>query len=208
MPRVRITVAACLGVLALSALASAPASAAGWMVNGTALSGSQALATTAPVDESSVIKGAGVTITCSGKTFNGATPQIESTNKGSAADFEFTECKASSPCTLEGKTIKTEAVTLEATLEGTEAVLAKLKPKTGTLFATIGFEGAECAIEGCQPVSGTAKVLAPTGQKERTWQRIEEIQTANGEFKVGSGSAELSGSALLKLANGEPWSLL
>jgi len=149
-----------------------------------------------------------VTIVCSGKTLNGVAPQIESANKGSVTDIEFTECTASTLCSLNGKTIKTVAVSVEATLEGAESVLATFAPKSGTLFTTVTLEGVECALEGAQPISGHAKVLAPTGQRENTWQKINAITPANGELKIGSSAAELCGSALLKLSNSETWRLL
>jgi len=211
MSKVRIIMAACLGVLAFSALASASASAAtpGWMVGGTLLSGSEKLATTAAVDEKGVLKGAGVTITCEGKTLNGLEPKIESTNKGSATTLEFTVCSAAAPCKVSPETIKTEPVSVEATLEGALAVLATFSPKTGTLFSTVTFSGSECALEGAQPITGHAKVLAPTGQDERTLQLIKAITTeATNELKIGNGAASLTGAALLKLASGKTWSFL
>jgi len=209
MSKVKLIIAVCLGVLAISALTSASASAAGWMVGGTNLTGTEKLATTAAVDEKGVLTGGGVTITCEGKTLNGAAPQIEATNKGSATDLEFTGCKAAAPCSIESEKVKTEPVTVEATLEGTLAVVATFKPKSGTVFTVLHFLGAECALEGEQPVKGQAKVLAPTGQDERTLQLINAISSeSSGELKIGSAGASLSGSALLKLENGKPWSFL
>jgi len=211
MSKVRQVIMVCAGVLALSAMASASASAAtaGWMVNGTMLTGSAALATTAAVDQEGVLKGGGVTVTCKGSTLNGVAPEIKVPNKGSAGDLEFTECSAASPCEVTPPTVKTQTVLVEATLEGVLAVVATFKPETGTIFATLKFSGSGCALSGTTPIKGQAKVLAPTGQDERTLQLINAITTeASGELLLGSSGASLTGSALLRLASGQSWSFL
>jgi hypothetical protein len=201
----------CAGVLALSALASATASAvtAGWMVNGTLLTGSAALATTAAVDENGVLEGGGVKITCKGKTLNGAAPKIEAPSMGAASDLEFTECKAEEPCKITTSTIKTLPLLVEATLEGVLAVVATFKPQTGTIFTTLKFEGESCGLSGTTPIKGTAQVLAPTGQDERTLQLINATTSAaSNTLFLGSSPASLAGSALLQLASGQSWSFL
>jgi hypothetical protein len=211
MSKARQIMVVCAGVLALSAFASATASAvtAGWMVNGTMLTGSAALATTAAVDQEGVLEGGGVKITCIGKTLNGIAPEIKASNKGAAGNLEFTECSAAEPCKIATKTIKTLPILVEATLEGVLAVVATFKPEVGTIFTTLKFEGTECSLSGTTPIKGSAQVLAPTGQDERTLQLINAITTAaSNTLLLGSSPASLSGSALLQLAHGELWSFL
>lgn len=200
-----------VGVLALSALASVSASAAtaGWMVNGTNLTGSAAVATTAAVDQEGVLRGGGLTITCTGSTGSAAGPEIKASNKGAASSVEYSGCSAEAPCTLGSGTIKTVPVSSEATLEGVLAVVVTVKPETGTLFTTIKFSGAECGLSGTTPIKGSEKFLEPTGQDERTLQLANAITTeASGELLLGASAASTSGSALGRLASGLTWSFL
>jgi len=215
MSKAKMIITTLIAAIAFSALISASASAAtvGWMVNGTLLSGSEPLATTAKVENSvGVLKSAGadVEVECIGSTLNGKEPKIESPNTGQATDLEFTGCTAKTTnCTIGASTITTVPVGVEATLEGALAVIATFKPKTKTTFATFEFQGSKCASEGLNAVTGTAKVLAPTGQDESATQLITSIATeASTELKVASSPASLTGSALLKLASGAPWSFL
>jgi hypothetical protein len=211
MCRVRRIVVVCVGVLALSVLASASALAAtaGWMVNGTNLKGSAALATTAAVDEDGILVGAGFHIQCSGKTANSIAPEIKSPNTGRASSLEYTECEGEEPCKINSPTIKIFPVTEEATLEGVLATVATFKPATGTVFATIKFEGTECGLAGETPFKGQFKVLAPFGQDEGTLGQVNSITTeASKELLVGGSAAGAKGSVLLQLAHGEPWSFL
>jgi hypothetical protein len=98
---------------------------------------------------------------------------------------------------------------VEATLEGVLAVVVTLNPKTKSIMATFAFEGSKCASAGVNAVTGTAKLLLPTGQDERTLQLVNSIATkASGELKVASSAAQLKGSILVRLASGEPWSFL
>lgn len=206
-PNTKQLLAVCITASVLGALAPASASAKtpGWMVDGTLLSGSKALATTAKTDEVGIIVAGGVTTQCSGEA-HGISPQIESVNKGSAGGFVFTDCSSSTPsCTLSNKTVTTEPVTIEATLEGSLAALATLAPKTGTLWARIEYVGEECALAGVQPVTGKEKIESPAGQREQT---VQQGIAQSGEIFVGSSVASVKGSALLKLANPEPWSFL
>jgi hypothetical protein len=211
MSQARQITVVCAGVLVLSALTSTLASAAtaGWMVNGTMLTGSAAVATVAAVDQVGVLEGGGVTITCTGKTLNSITPEIKSPTKAAANTVEFTGCKAAEPCTLAAEKINTDPVLEEATLEGVLALIGTLKPEVGTVFTTIKFSGAECGLSGTTPIKGEVKVLEPTGQDERTLQLSNLITTAaSGVLELGSSAASLSGSALFELAHGELWSFL
>lgn len=202
----------CVGILALSASALASSASAEWMLNGVNVTGTQKLATTAAVDENGLLKAAGVTIECTGKNLEGTNPQIEVPNKGSASALIFTECESITPtCKLNTKTIGTVPLTATVALVAGSAKedLATFLPKTKTIFATIKYEGAECALLGTQPVSGKALVKGPTGQEEKTLQEIvANVSEETGELKVGSSPAELKGAALLKLASGNKWSYL
>jgi hypothetical protein len=214
MSKAKIMMTVCVGVLALSAFASASASAvtAGFMVSGTMLNGTRALATTAAVDEPGELEAAKVKITCSGSVLNGASPKINSaTNMGDAESLTFNGCSANEHCTVPSS-ISTLPVLVDLTLDGTLAVKGKFLPhgpgaNTHT-FATILFEGALCALEGVQPVTGSQAFLAPTGQDERTLQLIAATQDVGGELKVGSSAATLKGSILVRLASGEAFSFL
>ncbi len=207
MSKIKLGIVAFAAVLVFSAVASSMASAAtaGWMVNGALLSGSKPLATTAKVEQAGILEGANFKITCTGETLNGVSPTITSPAKGSATSLEFTGCSGEEPCSIEGTTIKTVPISVEATLDGALAAKATFTPQTKNTFATIHFIGPSCALLGVQPVTGTQEVLAPEGQDERTLQLIKAIGSS---LKVGSSPATLLGSALLKLASGETWSFL
>jgi len=210
MSKVKTLVMTFIAVLALGAVASTSASAAtpGWMVSGTTLSGSEALATTAAVDENAQLTASGVTIECTGKNLNGLSPKIEAGSMGSVTSLIFTGCKAlGTTCTIESTEIGTVPVLAEATLEGSLGVKVVFSPQSGTIFATIKYLGASCALLGLKPVTGKASVSAPTGQDEQVLQQIV-ANTASGELQVGSASATLKGKALLKLATSSPWSYL
>ncbi len=208
MSKIKLGIAAFAAVLAFSVVATSAASAAtaGWMVKGTLLSGSKALATTAKITSgSSILEGAGFRVVCKGQNLVGVGPVISSPAMGLATSLEFTECAGEGTCAIEGTTIKTVPILAEATLEGTLAAKATFTPETKNTFTTIKFLGETCALLGIQPVTGSQQVSAPEGQDERTLQLIQAI----GEtLKVGSTPAKLLGSAQLKLASGETWSFL
>jgi hypothetical protein len=210
--KISITTLAVVGALGALASASASAATAGWMVNGTLLSGTKALATTAKIDQDLVLKStaANIELECTGGALAEGTPEIKSPNAGAASSLQFTSCKALTPdCTLSSSTVGTVPVAFEATLESTAAVVGTFKPKTKTLLATFEFGGEKCVAEGINGVTGTAKVLAPNGQQEGTVELNRSIVTeASGELKVASSAAEVKGSALVKLASDEPWSFL
>jgi hypothetical protein len=209
MSRMKLIMSAFVAVLAFSALVSgsAPAATAGWMVNGKLLSGTAALATTAKVDEKAKLVADGVEIECTGETLNSVAPQIASPTSTSATSLIFTGCRsATSTCTLGSATIGTVPVIAETTLDGALGITATFSPKTKTTFATFEYVGASCALEGIQFVTGKMVMLDPTGQDEAASQLIKA--TSASTLKVGGSSATITGSALLKLATGEPWSFL
>ena len=209
MSKVKVTLSVLVALFALSAIASASASAAGWMVSGTELSGSTSLATTAKTDKAAKLKAAGVTIECTGTNLEGTSPVITAPNTGSATSLTFTECESTNATCSVTKTIGTVPIHATVALGAGNDVKARFLPKTKTVFATIEYKGATCALLGVQPVSGKALVDDANGKVESVLQLIEAVTTeASGELKVGSSPAELTGSALLKLASGAQWSFL
>lgn len=213
MSKVKMIAAVLIAAFALSALVSASASAAaGWMVNGTLLSGSAALASTAAVEKPGTLTAAGVTIECTSSTLHSIESEIKSPNTNAIRSVEYSGCSSvTASCALAGGTgvIATLPFTGEVTLSGSSGVVDTFTPKTKSLFATIGYEGEICALKGVQPVTGKAKILAPTGQEERTVQQASSLVTeASGELKVGSAPASIVGTVLSKLASGLPWSFL
>lgn len=215
MSKLKLGIVAIAAVFVISAAASSAASAAtNWMVNGTELTGTAALAATASVEERGKLEGGNVNIECNGSTLNGTEPVISATtNMGLAKSLTFTNCKSLvANCSLTSSTISTVPILVEVTLEGSTgstADIATFAPETKNTFATFAFEGELCGISGTQGVTGKAKVLAPTGQVERTLQLIKSITTAaSGELKIGSSGATLEGAALLQMANGQAWSFL
>jgi len=140
MSRVKVVFAAFVAVLAVSAMASSSAMAAGegWLIKGTLLVGSASLATTAFVDEKGKLKFGATEITCSANALKGVSPQIESPNMGTATSLIFEECTVTSAgaCTLvSGTSIGTLPILTEVTLDGPLAVRGVFKPKTVTTFA-------------------------------------------------------------------------
>lgn len=210
-------VAAIVGVFALSAFASSLASAttAGWMVNGSQLTGTAALANTAAVDgpNGGTLTAAQVKVHCSGTTLKGENPKINgATGMGDASSLEFTGCVGEGACPLgehQGTTVKTLPVLVDLTLNGATADKGVfLATNSSKLFATIEFGGTECSFAGVNGVTGTQGFLAPTGQTENAVQLLEAETLTTGELKLASAAATLKGAILVKLASGLPFSFL
>jgi hypothetical protein len=212
MSRTKVIVPAFIAVLAFGALASGSASAAtaGWMVNGTNLSGSAALATTATVHERFLLSALGLNIECSGN-LNAVRSEIKSPNKGFAQELAFTMCSTTNVNCEVPSSILTVPILAEATLDSANvlAINYKLKPETGTVLVTVSFKGEKCALSGSEPITGKVTALLPTGQDERTAQSlVVNVTAGSGELFIASAAATLKGSALLKLQSGAPWSFL
>ena len=114
-------------------------------------------------------------------------------------------------CTLSDgdKEIGTTPILSESTLEGALGVRSTFTPKTGSILATIKFEGESCSGSGVKAITGSLVTSSPTGQDEHVQEILSLNTTATaGTLKFSSGAATLSGSALLKLAGSEPWSYL
>lgn len=214
MSKAKVTMAAFVVVLGLSALASASASAttAGWMVNGKMLAGSQALASTAAVDETVTLAGGGFSLKCNGALFRVPAAEITAPNMGAAGSLVFTECiSTTTNCVLSSgdREIGTTPILSESTLEGALGVRATFTPKTGSILLTIKFEGENCSGSGIKSGTGSLITSSPTGQDEHAQELLSVNTTATeGTLKFASGAATLKGSALLKLTSSEPWSYL
>jgi len=187
----------------------------GWLVNGTGLAvgATLALATTARVDESSVLNvpSLGIRLTCTGgsnKVLTGIKPYIQGPSGGGAEKLIFEGCSEISPpgCTIEEE-VKTEAVI--ATLEPADSLENRIlfSPKSGTTFADITFSGS-CSLSGEKPVKGKVVLGSSTGGTEETSQPLQPIGTVeNNSLEQGGSKAYLEkGSALLTLAAGGKWS--
>jgi hypothetical protein len=187
---------------AVCALAAQSASAA-WYVAGTELAGSAAIATTATVAEPIKLKAGGVTVECSASSATITGGEIKASNKIAANSIAFKECKSTTgTCTVSPTTIATSAVLAELTEQTLEDV-ATLIPKKSP-FATIKYEGAECALAGTLPLTGKAAIQLPFGNnQEETLQEAQlKVLEKSGELKLGSSAAELEGAAQFKLASG------
>jgi hypothetical protein len=205
-----ITLASIIAIVAAASMPTvALAATAGWMVNGTPLSGSKTLATTAKTDENAKISFFGLVMTCSGANINNTAPQISPPNMGTTAKLELTGCVVSPPCVLVESRIVTEPLLSEVTLEDALATTTTFRPKAGTTFSTFEIEGEACGAAGNFLIDGAERVLSIEGQIENTLQQIKSITTeASKELFVGKSPMGVASSALLKLASGERWSFL
>jgi hypothetical protein len=213
MSKLRVLALAFFAAFALSAVAAESAQA-GWLVLGSLLVGSAAIASGAVIVEEGVLgfkSGTeAVTISCpTSLEVNGGT--ISEPDKVLVTSLVFGGCKVTSTgnCSLEPTptTVGTLPVEGLVTLDGPLAVKAKLKPENAAdIFATFKLKGTGCSLAGKVPVTGEASILAPTGQDERLWQLVKAFEATAGELEVASGAATISGSALFKLASDMPWS--
>jgi hypothetical protein len=196
-------------VLALSAIAVAPALAESWFVNGTQLASgaTAAIASTAKVDESSsfTVPSLGVRLTCSGQSISEQGAYIQAPAGGFAKSTVFGDCSEISPanCTIE----------TNIALEGTEVITQKIRGEILLLWTApkgvvnVGFKGA-CALAGEQKFDGTVAVGMPSGAVELAAQpEVGLGTTENNSLELLSRKGYLvGGRALLKLASGQSWS--
>lgn len=221
MTKIKLTIMALTGTLALSATAVSSASAA-WFVNGTELTSGRtaALATTATVDSAAVLSvpAVGVEVECKSTILNATKPEIlGGTSTGKAESLVFGGCetvKPTSGCELESQPIKitTSPITATASLRAGHAPadLIVFSPQSGKELAEIPFDVTDtCAYAGEEPVKGKVLVNAPTGQSEEELQAIEGLGSAEGNdsLEIGGDKAYLEGGdASLALASCSPWS--
>jgi hypothetical protein len=216
MFKVKMMIAAFSAALALTAVVASTASAtAGWLVNGTELTGTQSanLSTLAVTDTSAIlhVPALPVKISCSGH-LEGVSPKIAAPNTASATSLTFTGCSMIEPttCKLPSPEIKTEAVTGTATLGPGESVLISFKPTTAKRFAEFTFEGTSCSISGKKAVTGAVVLKAPTGQLQLLTQALEglgSLEQGGDSIQVANDQAYIEGGkALLTLESDSKWS--
>lgn len=213
MSRAKLTVPLCFVIL--GAVASIPTSAsgatAGWMVNGSLLTTTAAIATAGVDQEYRLsIPSAEIEIGCSGSNIDNVNAHLTPPNKLFADEVVLTGCATANEAVCRiTKTIGTAPTISEVTLDGALAAKAIIKPATKTTFATIKLEGETCALIGVFPVAGQGSALGPTNQDERTVQQYSSTtRAASGELKVGSSAAEVTGIGLGHLVSGLAWSFL
>ena len=214
MSKVKIIIVALFAMFALTAMAAASASAAGWHVSGTELTGTQtaALSTTAVNDSPAVlhVPALPLKITCKG-SLTGVAPKITAPNLGSATSLTFHECSVVEPttCALGSPEITTEPVTATVTTATSPADHILFKTSAAD-FATFELTGSSCSISGKKAVKGTVVLKAATGQTESAIQDLEGL----GSLEQGGDSLQTAndpsyiegGKALLKLESGATWS--
>jgi hypothetical protein len=215
MFKVKIVIAAFTAGLALTAIVASTASAtAGWLVNGTELTGTQSanLSTLAVTDTAAIlhIPSLPLKITCAGD-LKGVNPKISAPNTWSVTSLTFTGCSVVEPttCKLESPEIKTEVLNVTATLGPGESVLLTFTT-TAAHFAIFTLEGGSCSISGKKAVTGSVVLTAPTGQLQLLTQTLSGL----GSSEQGTNSLQTAndpsyiegGKALLTLESDAKWS--
>ena len=152
---------------------------------------------------------AGIVIECTAHevVINGG--EIVAPDELRAKDLTFKTCSANGAnCTLAENTILTLALHGLAELHGTLGTLIKALPLPSKTFAAIDFEGATCALQGIQPITGTVDILAPEGRDPKLLQLVN-VFSLTGSLKVGSSEGKLLGlHADLRLVSDETWNFL
>jgi hypothetical protein len=212
---VTATLVVLAAALTCNALVVDSASAEGWHVNGTELTGSEtaALAATSVNDRSLIINVPDIPlkIICKGSTV-GLSHLIQAPNKLSAASLTYSECSVLEPttCTLSSPTITTNPVKAVVTKSGGDIVQVSVMAATGNKIAEFTLEGASCPISGKKTITGSIVERMVDGQIEAEIQKIEGL----GSLEQGSDSLQIAndpayiegGEALLKLESGSKWS--
>ncbi|MGA9283859.1 MAG: hypothetical protein WBV85_00280 [Solirubrobacteraceae bacterium] len=205
MSRAKIVVAACVASLALIAVNSASASAAGWFVNKAALASEApaelAKATTTLSNYELNLLNNQIKVTCTGLQNNEAF--IVGTNLFKAKSLSFTGCTSNAVnCPIE-PTITTTAVR-GAVVSGTPDTI-KIEPVAGStaLLAVVEFTGPLCALSEL-PVKGN---FTESSSDLGTEQLEHQLTVSASELKSASDTDTLTGSSDFKLAtSGNTWS--
>lgn len=211
-PKYLVTILWMLCALVAAMWPQASAAEPGWMVKGSKLMGTKALAATAAVDEEFELEFSELFVHCSGSTVNSVNPRINgATGMADASSLEFTKCQANTVCKLAKsmeEKITTLPILIDLTLDGSLAVKGRILPTSPSkILAFLEFEGPEC-IFGGGPITGTASFLMPTGQTERTSQLLYWASEDKEELKIGGFPAAIRGGWLERLANSETFSFL
>lgn len=205
MSRAKIVVAACVASLALLAVSSASASAAGWFVNKAALASEApaelAKATTTLSNYELNLLNNQIKVTCTGLQNNEAF--IVGTNLFKAKSLSFTGCTSNAVnCPIE-PTITTTAVR-GTVVSGTPDTI-KIEPVAGStaLLAVVEFTGPLCALSEL-PVKGN---FTESSSDLGTEQGEHQLTVSASELKSASDTDTLTGSSDFKLAtSGNTWS--
>lgn len=205
MSRAKIVVAACVASLALIAVNSASASAAGWFVNKAALASEApaelAKTTTTLSNYELNLLNNQIKVTCTGLQNNEAF--IVGTNLFKAKSLSFTGCASNAVnCPIE-PTITTTAVR-GTVVSGTPDTI-KIEPVAGStaLLAVVEFTGPLCALSEL-PVKGN---FTESSSDLGTEQPEHQLTVSASELKSASDTDTLTGSSDFKLAtSGNTWS--
>jgi hypothetical protein len=189
-------VTATLAAAALCATSAAPASA-GWFIEGEALSGSAALATTAAVEEPFLLEGAGLNAECAGSVVESTKPEIKSSNR-MATNLLFTACKTGNEGCTTPTTLGTVPLLAELTEQAVSDEEAKFRPETGTLISTIKLSGEKCAVAGNKPVTGAFRGKLPDLEREAL---PIALYAEPGELLISSSEAKLQDLYVVKVGN-------
>ncbi len=178
-----------------------------WDVNGTKLVGYAPLASTATVLSHGEIAASGVAIVCTGSTVGVTFGELVA-DEIRARDLTFTKCTATKPCTLAGETILTLALHGLAQLDGTKNTLVTVLPLPSKTIAVLKFEGAECALTGSQPLTGTVDLLVDGGGEAAASHTVLGF-SLTGALKLGSSEAKFTAfTGDLELASKQTWKFL
>jgi hypothetical protein len=216
LSKIKMVTVASAAVVALSAFGAVPA-LAGWLINGTTLTGSAALSTQALGDGNPtlLVPSLKLAIQCTGHFFDGLKPQLLGSDKAFAEQFSFLGCKTIEPTKCElinenNTSISTTAVLVLVAKGKGEAVNAAFTPEKGTTFGSISFsEQDTCAFAGEEPVMGAAVAGLPTGQLSLLAQQITGLGSTEGNnsLRVDGESVFIEGGRyLLTLASDSKWS--
>jgi hypothetical protein len=207
---------AAIATFVLSSLASAPASAAGWFVAGTKLTGSSALASTAAVEEYTTLTiGNQIRIVCTGAGLGAEESYIGASTSGMANSLAFGKCGVTEPssgCKLEGQPInlRTYPLTLTASAMTGSSVKLLWQPLTKHPFLALPFAetNTTCIYNDLQPVGGSVAMLAPKGGEESMAQLVESLGSFENNSLETGGARDYfeSGRYYLKLASSSKWS--
>jgi hypothetical protein len=192
MKRIRIVGLALVAVLAMSAIASASASAAGpiWKVEGLKLEAGKSKTVKSKSTGNFLLKGkafgfVNITITCTKESDTGT---IVGGEPGTdTAIIEYTGCSAGGLCTVT-EPIKTEANTeLVYLLSGGKKYLADLfTPKSGTVFVSIKCGSITAEVTG----NIVGELLNSTKSKIEKGNATEETEAAKGFVNFTGANSE------------------
>jgi hypothetical protein len=206
MKRFKIVGLCLAAVFAISAVASASASAADkWEVGGSQTFGSTALTTESIPITGGVLIGDGIEVTCTALKIAGGELKQGSTNH--ATSISFTGCKEvidETKCELSSTTITTGAV--NSVIVGTNEIEFTAETPPFVTIKIVAKAGKTCVIEGSYAVTGDARATLGTPNTNE----VSHTLTLNSKsaLKINSNAATIAGSGSLKLATaGLTWSM-